>query len=123
MGAIGRSAYDGVTSPAYDIYTPVEAVDSRFYHHYFRTTGFNGDCYKRGRGIMAMRWRTYSDQFRDIPVVYPPFEEQKEILQYLDTMCSEIDVLIAKKQEIISELENYKKSLIYEYVTGKKEVK
>ena len=52
----------------------------------------------------------------------PKFEEQKEILQYLDTMCSEIDVLIAKKQEIISELENYKKSLIYEYVTGKKEV-
>lgn len=122
MGAIGRSAYDGVTSPAYDIYTPVEAVDSRFYHHYFRTTGFNGDCYKRGRGIMAMRWRTYSDQFRDIPVVYPPFEEQKEILQYLDTICSEIDVLIARKKEIISELEKYKKVMIYEYVTGKKEV-
>ena len=72
---------------------------------------------------MAMRWRTYSDQFRDIPVVYPPVEEQKEILQYLDTICSEIDVLIARKKEIISELEKYKKVMIYEYVTGKKEVK
>lgn len=122
MGAIGRSEYDGVTSPAYDVYKPTKAIDARFYHHYFRTKGFNGDCYKRGRGIMAMRWRTYSDQFRDIKVVVPPLQEQREILAYLDRTCSEIDTLIAKKEQYLVELENYKKSLIYEYVTGKKEV-
>lgn len=43
--------------------------------HYFRTKGFSGDCYKRRRGIMEMRWRTYSEQFRDIRVVYSPLEE------------------------------------------------
>lgn len=59
MGAIGISKYDGVTSPAYDVYCPRENVDSKFYHYYFRTTGFASDCYKRGRGIMAMRWRTW----------------------------------------------------------------
>ena len=123
MGAIGRSEYDGVTSPAYDVYKPTKAIDARFYHHYFRTKGFNGDCYKRGRGIMAMRWRTYSDQFRDIKVVVPPLQEQREILAYLDKTCAEIDTLISKKQQYLIELENYKKSLIYEYVTGKKEVK
>jgi len=123
MGAIGRSAYSGVTSPAYDIYTPKEGVDSRFYHHYFRTSGFSGDCYKRGRGIMAMRWRTYSDQFRDIKVVYPSIEEQHEILIYLNDKCKEIDRLISSKQQILTELDNYKMSLIYEYVTGKKEVR
>ena len=122
MGAIGRSAYEGVTSPAYDVYIPNADVDSRFYHHYFRTTGFNGDCYKRGKGIMAMRWRTYAEQFRDIKVVHPSMEEQQEILRYLDEKCSAIDTLIAKKEQLLSELETYKKSLIYEYVTGKREV-
>lgn len=122
MGAIGRSDFDGVTSPAYDVYIPTEEVESRFYHYYFRTTGFSGDCYKRGRGIMAMRWRTYSDQFRDIPVAFPPIEEQRTIVKHLDKMCSQVDSLIAKKGKVVSELESYKKSLIYEYVTGKKGV-
>jgi type I restriction enzyme S subunit len=71
---------------------------------------------------MAMRWRTYSDQFRDIKVAYPSIEEQHEILRYLDKKCTAIDTLISKKEQFLTELENYKKSLIYEYVTGKKEI-
>ena len=122
MGAIGRSNYAGVTSPAYDVYVPSSKIECKFYHYYFRTLGFSGDCYKNGRGIMAMRWRTYSDQFRSIKVVVPPLEEQKEIVGYLDAKCAEIDGLIAKKEQLIKELESYKKSLIYEVVTGKREV-
>ena len=71
---------------------------------------------------MAMRWRTYSDQFRDIKVVVPPISEQKEILMYLDQKTAEIDSLIAKKEKLLTDMDSYKKSLIYEYVTGKKEV-
>ena len=122
MGAIGRSNYAGVTSPAYDVYVPSSKIECKFYHYYFRTLGFSGDCYKNGRGIMAMRWSTYSDQFRSIKVVVPPLEEQKEIVGYLDAKCAEIDGLIAKKEQLIKELESYKKSLIYEVVTGKREV-
>lgn len=122
MGAIGRSNYAGVTSPAYDVYVPSSKIECKFYHYYFRTLGFSGDCYKNGRGIMAMRWRTYSDQFRSIKVVVPPLEEQKKIVGYLDAKCAEIDGLIAKKEQLIKELESYKKSLIYEVVTGKSEV-
>lgn len=122
MGAIGRSDYAGVTSPAYDVYVPSPEIECRFYHYYFRTLGFSGDCYKNGRGIMAMRWRTYSDQFRSIKVVVPPLEEQKEIVDHLDAKCAEIDGLIAKKEQLVKELESYKKSLIYEVVTGKREV-
>ena len=122
MGAIGRSAYTGVTSPAYDVYSPKEGTNTKFYHHLFRTQGFSGDCYKVGRGIMAMRWRTYSDQFRAIKVVAPPKEEQQEIVAYLDKKCAEMDTLIARKTALLAEMEVYKKSVIYEYVTGKKEV-
>ncbi len=55
-------------------------------------------------------------------VIMPSFEEQQEIVEYLDKRTNEIDSLIAKKEQFLMELENYKKSLIYEYVTGKKEV-
>lgn len=59
---------------------------------------------------------------KDLQVLIPPLEEQKEIAQYLDEKCAEIDTLIEKKQQFLAEIANYKKSLIYEYVTGKKEV-
>lgn len=52
----------------------------------------------------------------------PALTEQKEIADYLDAKCAEIDRLIAKKEQLVKELESYKKSLIYEVVTGKREV-
>lgn len=55
-------------------------------------------------------------------VCYPSLSEQQQIASFLDTKCSEIDSLIALKQQKIEELKEYKKSIIYEYVTGKKEV-
>lgn len=64
----------------------------------------------------------YQEQFYDFSFPLPPIEEQKEIVTYLDDKCNEIDNLINNKQEILKELELYKQSLIFEYVTGKKEV-
>lgn len=57
-----------------------------------------------------------------IPCIVPSIPEQKEIAAYLDAKCAEIDGLIAKKEQLVKELESYKKSLIYEVVTGKREV-
>jgi len=123
MGAIGISEYDGVTSPAYDVYIPdLSKVVPHYFHYVFRTQGIAGECYKYGRGIMMMRWRTYSPEFKAISVPYPPIKEQQEISNYLDEKCSEIDKLIAKKEQLLTEMENYKKAVIYEYVTGKKEI-
>lgn len=122
MGAIGRSAYDGVTSPAYDIYKPNENVCSRYYHYLYRTKPFSAECYKYGRGIMAMRWRTYSSEFKSIKVPVPPYIEQCQIADYLDSKCEMLDKTIADRNKAIDILQKYKKSLIYEIVTGKKEV-
>lgn len=60
--------------------------------------------------------------FEHLKVQFPPYSEQQEIVAYLDDKCEKIDALIARKQQYLTEIENYKKSLIYEYVTGKKEV-
>lgn len=58
----------------------------------------------------------------NISCIVPSISEQREITAYLDAKCAEIDGLIAKKEQLAKELESYKKSLIYEVVTGKREV-
>ena len=123
MGSLGISNYNGVVSPAYDVYIPnEEKVVPHYYHYVFRTSGIANECYRYGRGIMMMRWRTYSSEFKRIHVPFPPLEEQQQIADFLDTKCSEIDAIIADKKHQRGILADYKKSLIYEYVTGKKEV-
>ena len=62
------------------------------------------------------------DVVRNMKYVIPPMEEQQEIVRLMDGKCSQIDRLLAIKQSKIEKLEQYKRSLIYEYVTGKKEV-
>ena len=62
------------------------------------------------------------DKLSNVPFCVCPDGEQKEIADYLDAKCAEIDRLIAKKEQLVKELEGYKKSLIYEVVTGKREV-
>lgn len=59
---------------------------------------------------------------KKLPVLLPSLQEQEEIANYLDEKCTEIDNLISAKEQLIEDMESYKKSLIYEYVTGKKEV-
>ena len=65
---------------------------------------------------------TNSTTIMNFMIPFPPNEEQKEIVAYLDEKVKGIDVCIEQKNKLISELDSYKKSLIYEYVTGKKEV-
>ena len=62
------------------------------------------------------------DSVSKAKIALPSVHEQQKIVEYLRDKCKKIDALIAKKQQYLTEIENYKKSLIYEYVTGKKEV-
>ena len=117
MGAVGRSAYNGVTSPAYDVYKPLHDTNSKYYHYLFRTSQFNGECYRYGRGIMLMRWRTYSTEFRAISVPLPPKDEQERIVEFLDKKLDDVDRLIGNVQTQIEKLKTYKQSLITEVVT------
>ncbi len=121
MGAIGISDYEGVTSPAYDVYKirSEDSINPKFYNYLFRTSMFSNECYRRGKGIMAMRWRVYSDQFTDILIPVPPKEIQNNIVKYLDIHCKQIDVFIEKKTKEIELLEELKKAIITESVLGR----
>lgn len=122
MGAIGMSEYNGVISPAYNIYRKYNKdVETRFYHHLFRTKRFANECYKNGWGIMLMRWTTTPERFKDIYIPYIPKLDEK-IANFLDEKTSQFDLIISKKEKLIERLEEAKKSLISEVVTGKVKV-
>lgn len=122
MGAIGISEYNGVISPAYNIYRKYnKCINSKFYHYLFRTKKFSNECYKNGWGIMLMRWTTTPERFKDIYVPYIPFVDEK-IANFLDKKTSQFDSIISKKEKLIEKLEEAKKSLISEVVTGKVKV-
>lgn len=124
-GWVDISKYTGVTSPDYRVFVldDLESNNRSFYLYLMQMCYSNRIFYGLGQGVSGMgRWRLQADKFLNFSIVVPSKDEQQEIADYLDAKCAEIDNLISKKEQYISEIENYKKSLIYEYVTGKKEV-
>lgn len=108
---------------------PFWTVDTMFYTHIFENRAFPKWLYYI---LISLPWDVYSTQtaipsivgseIESIRIPVPAIEEQQQIVEYLDDKVTTIDRLIEDKTKVIEELENYKKSLIYEYVTGKKEV-
>ena len=124
QGAFGAVRVDGMVSPAYVVAKPKKNVklDSRYMEALLRTSEATEEMHRFSRGIVDFRLRLYWPEFKNIRICLPPIAEQIEIADYIDEKSAAIDALIAKKEAFAAELENYKKSMIYEYVTGKKEV-
>jgi len=98
----------------------VPSINSKYLGYYMQTDLFT---YQVEGGVVGGTIPTISqEKIKNFYVILPNDNEQQIIASYLDTKCAEIDALIAIKQEKIEELKDYKKSVIYEYVTGKKEV-
>ena len=124
MGAIGISRYNGVTSPAYDIYKPdLELVVPEYYHYMFRTNKFKSELFKRGKGIVLMKWRVYSDKFKNIIVPLPDIDEQKRIIGLIEEKKKIVLSNISIIKEKLTSLKELKQSLISEVVTGKIDVR
>ncbi|UIT41211.1 restriction endonuclease subunit S [Xylella fastidiosa] len=117
MGAIGASHYQGVTSPAYDILTPIKSCNTDYYHFLFRTKKYLQQFKIRSRGIMDMRLRLYFDQFGQIPIPVPPRPEQDQIVAYLRAQDVHIARFIKAKRELIKLLTEQKLRIIDHAVT------
>lgn len=134
VGATGVSKWFGCVSPVYYTFydNDSEHTTAKFCEYIFRSKTMLRVLHSYGKGIYAIdrgddkintcRLKVSKEDLKSIKTPVPDVSEQKEIVAYLDQKSSEIDTLIAKKEQIAAELESYKKSLIYEYVTGKKEV-
>lgn len=108
----------GITSPAYSCFKVHKGFYNAYYDYLLRFIDDEKIFVHLAKNLRSSL--TESD-FGAIKTLAPTYEEQLEIATYLDAKCAEIDRLIAAKQQLLTELESYKKSVIYEYVTGKKE--
>ena len=122
LGVFSVSRYDGLVSPDYAVYCSTGKSNLKYLEYIFKTPQCIGEFRKKSTGIAAGLMRLYTEGLFSIYLPYPALSEQEEIAEYLNEKCAGIDALIVKKQQYLIEIENYKKSLIYEYVTGKKEV-
>lgn len=109
----------GIITSAYIALKPKNRVSSKFYHYFLHSYDVKKVFYNMGNGV---RQGLNYGEFAKLMVYYPPLDEQQEIADYLDNKCAAIEQIIADKKSQIETLDGYKKSLIYEYVTGKKEV-
>ncbi len=121
-GSCGISDYTGSVSLINTVLFPITEMNPRYYNWYFHTVGFADEFYRWGHGIVDDLWTTGWQDMKNILISVPPLDEQQRIADYLDSKCAEIDNIITEKKQQIETIEEYKKSLIFEYVTGKKEV-
>ena len=113
----GRSAYAGYLIKA----SLNDKAFPKFVYYYTCSSLY--EVWKNGIFIQSTIQNIGADRYENLPIPLPnTLQEQKEISDYLDAKCAEIDKLIAKKEQLVKELERYKRSLIYEVVTGKREV-
>lgn len=123
QGSMGVSDYEGVVSPAYFIYRlKSKDILPEYIHHLLRS------CYKDefrriSGGIREGQWDLPAIGFENTPICIPSIDEQKSILNFIDSIVPQIEESVSVKAEQILRLLEYKKSIIYEYVTGKKRVK
>lgn len=123
-GWVDCSTMFGVTSPDYRVFRQRNKSNNNSYYKYvLQSCYFNKTFYSLGNGVSTLgRWRLQTESFNNFLFPVPPIEEQKQIADYLDCKCADIESVISDKKSELEILEEYKKSLIYEYVTGKKEV-
>ena len=124
-GWVDISKYEGVTSPDYRVFVlnDKNGMCPEYYLYMMQMCYSARIFYGLGQGVSGMgRWRLQADKFLNFHIPIPPYDEQKKIADYITDKVNHIEVEIDKRNKLIEKYQEYKKSLIYEVVTGKKEV-
>lgn len=117
QGAVGVAPVDGLISPAYVVASPFPEVDSRYYSYLFRTQSYMNEVNKYSHGIVADRNRLYWDEFKQMPSLFPPFDEQKKIATFLDDHGRKVSKFVRIKNRQIKLLRELKQAIINQVVT------
>ncbi|ONI37988.1 hypothetical protein AN640_00625 [Candidatus Epulonipiscium fishelsonii] len=96
-------------------------IFNKFMLYFLQNELFKNTCISSMTGTGGLK-RVPTNVVKNYSMYTPPQEEQIQIAEYLDKKCADIDAIVSQKQELLKELEDYKKSLIYECVTGKREI-
>ena len=122
LGVFATSKYNGLVSPDYAVYFGLGRALMPFMEYMFKTPQYISEFRKTATGVGSGLTRLYTSDLFSMPFPLPSIEEQGVIVTYIKEKCADIDILIQTKQSKIDSLKEYKKSIIYEYVTGKREV-
>lgn len=113
----GRSEYDGIVSPAYCVYRPIDNIDTKYYHYLFRTDIVANLFKQYSTGIIDSRLRLYPEKFLSLYMLVPPYAEQSLIAAYLDRQCALIDNITEKTKATIEEYKKLRQAVITQAVT------
>ena len=123
QGSMALSPYEGIVSPAYHVFKfRSSELYPKYAHYLLRCRSFADEWRRLSTGLRVGQWDLHVEDFLNTCIPHPPLDEQRRIADYLDARCSDIDAIIAKKRQQLDVLADYRKSLIYECVTGKREV-
>ena len=123
LGVFFASRYTGMVSFHYGVYHAIrDDVYAKYYEYLFHSTTYKNIFALKSNGITVGLQNLSNGNFYSVKILHPPLDEQKEIVDYLDEKCKQIDSFISEKESLIHDLEEYKKALIYEVVTGKRRV-
>lgn len=113
-GAVGRSEYKGIVSPAYTVLQPKSKVkiNTKYFHYMFRSQYYKNYSKRFSYGIVDSRLRLYYTYFKRMYSIVPPLETQNAIVNYLDRKTQQIQEFIAKKERLIELLEEKRKVVI-----------
>lgn len=115
----GLARERGIITSAYITIKPARQVVPTFFHYLLHAYDVEKVLYNMGNGV---RQSLNYAELSKLPLIEPSIKEQQAIAEYLDKKCAKIDGIIQAKQQQLEELEQYKKAIIFEYVTGKKQV-
>ena len=122
LGVFFMSKYYGLVSPDYAVYRTNDKVIPKYLEYLFHTSACISEFKRYITGVAEGLMRLYTSDLFNIRICLPNVDEQIKIVEYVDNNVDLFDSLIAEKESLIHDLEAYKKSLIYEVVTGKRKV-
>lgn len=115
----GLAKEHGIITSAYIDLMSIRHIDTRYFHYLLHSYDVMKVFYNMGNGV---RQGLNFSEFSRLMIFEPSYQEQVQIADYLDGKIQKIDALIDTKKQQLIVMETYKKSIIYEYVTGKREV-
>lgn len=123
QGSMAISEIRGIISPAYYVYEVLDKqIYTKFLHYALRNNAYLDEYRRISAGLRIGQWDLNKDLFKNVKIAFPStMDEQRQIVDFLEEKIKWIDNIVIEKEQLLIQFEQLKQSLIYEYVTGKKE--
>jgi type I restriction enzyme S subunit len=125
MGALGISTYKGIVSPAYAVYRPrrPDGTVGIYMDGLLRSRPYVSNIICRSTGLRTSRLRLYPEEFFQLPIIQPPADEQRRIVETIRGETADLDAAITRLEREIRLLREYRTRLVADLVTGKLDVR